>query len=888
MEQNYSPQNLDEYVSVLDILIEEYNKRFSDFEKHVLTLKLTFEPHLVDIDVAPKEYQMKLFDIGEDNIFKSQFDSKKDPNEIWKTAAIYPRLRQHARRILSCFGNTYCCEATFSYMTQIKTRLRSQINDVHLEDQLKLHTTHIASSYKEHRPDAQQETYVYNLCKYASREFNEFSNKWKFNHKTSSPHYPKSNGLAERAVQITKNILRKCKQSGDDFQIALLNYRNTLREDMGSPAQRLLSRRTKTILPISKELLRPCIQKDVTLKLRRSRNKQKFYYDKESRDEPTFKIGQEVYLRENRRNWKPATIVREDGPRSYTVQNNKGLYRRNQSHIKINQSQRDHESILEQEPSGSACSTMEQDQETQPKGSDRMELQSETDNPAGEEETREVRKFTRSGRQIVMCSSEYSEEIAQDFTMENSVTETRETGRYLAECGTCLLIGRDVTVAIASSGIAATLLDGGRTAHSALKLPLNMQVIETPTCNISKYSGMGKVLRSCQLIIWDECTMAHKKSLGALNRTLKDLRGNEQLFGGALILLAGDFRQILPVIPRSTPAYELNAYLKSSVLKRYVDKISLKTNMRVFNYNKMNLLNDLQNNCLILGMATILNGKYQGEHVLLPRIPMIPMDTPFEFKRLQFPVRLAFAMTINKAQGQSLQAMWTKFDKSMLLTWTAVFIDVANRGNDSANGGLREFFPTEWAGLGVGWRCPPQDQDVAFVTLVIFIPSGWRPTPKSQACRSRGISQEANISRSRGRTARQLQYLWASDPSIDPQAARLEAGWSGCGSAWRANRRATSASCPEKQLRRRSAQEMERGTSTVGSHRAASSVAGWAWSRAASSARRALWLFRRNNGLRLVLRMISGAGIFLQESLAEDPEVLCVQQRRAYKSRGAI
>ncbi|GFX98436.1 ATP-dependent DNA helicase [Trichonephila clavipes] len=53
--------------------------------------------------------------------------------------------------------------------------------------------------------------------------------------------------------------------------------------------------------------------------------------------------------------------------------------------------------------------------------------------------------------------------------------------------------------------------------------------------------------------------------------------------------------------------------------------------------------------------ATILNGKHKGEHVLLPRIPMIPTDTPFQFKRLQFPVRLAFAMTINKAQGQSFQ-----------------------------------------------------------------------------------------------------------------------------------------------------------------------------------------------------------------------------------------
>jgi ATP-dependent DNA helicase PIF1 len=34
---------------------------------------------------------------------------------------------------------------------------------------------------------------------------------------------------------------------------------------------------------------------------------------------------------------------------------------------------------------------------------------------------------------------------------------------------------------------------------------------------------------------------------------------------------------------------------------------------------------------------------------------MIPTDMPFEFKHLQFPVRLAFAMTLNKAQGQSLQ-----------------------------------------------------------------------------------------------------------------------------------------------------------------------------------------------------------------------------------------
>ena len=53
----------------------------------------------------------------------------------------------------------------------------------------------------------------------------------------------------------------------------------------------------------------------------------------------------------------------------------------------------------------------------------------------------------------------------------------------------------DIALAITSSGIAATLLPGGRTAHSALKLPLNLHSTETPTCNISKSSGMGKVLQ---------------------------------------------------------------------------------------------------------------------------------------------------------------------------------------------------------------------------------------------------------------------------------------------------------------------------------------------------------------------------------------------------------
>jgi ATP-dependent DNA helicase PIF1 len=67
---------------------------------------------------------------------------------------------------------------------------------------------------------------------------------------------------------------------------------------------------------------------------------------------------------------------------------------------------------------------------------------------------------------------------------------------------------------------------------------------------------------------------ANKKSLEALDCTLQDLRKNQNRFGGAMILLASDFRQTLPVISRSTPADKLSACLKSSIFWKDVIKRS--------------------------------------------------------------------------------------------------------------------------------------------------------------------------------------------------------------------------------------------------------------------------------------------------------------------------
>jgi len=50
-----------------------------------------------------------------------------------------------------------------------------------------------------------------------------------------------------------------------------------------------------------------------------------------------------------------------------------------------------------------------------------------------------------------------------------------------------------------------------------------------------------------------------------------------------------------------------------------------------------------------------MTGSAKGESVFIPRIPMIPSDYPFQFKRMQFPVKICFAMTIHKSQGQTLK-----------------------------------------------------------------------------------------------------------------------------------------------------------------------------------------------------------------------------------------
>jgi hypothetical protein len=105
-----------------------------------------------------------------------------------------------------------------------------------------------------------------------------------------------------------------------------------------------------------------------------------------------------------------------------------------------------------------------------------------------------------------------------------------------------------IAVACAWSGIAATLLPGGKTCHNLFGLPVPVPKKDV-TSRISGQSGKAELLRQASLIIWDEAPMSPAEAVDCADSLLRFLTGNaDQPFGGKTIVFAGDFRQVLPII----------------------------------------------------------------------------------------------------------------------------------------------------------------------------------------------------------------------------------------------------------------------------------------------------------------------------------------------------
>ncbi|XP_058746103.1 uncharacterized protein LOC131618973 [Vicia villosa] len=142
---------------------------------------------------------------------------------------------------------------------------------------------------------------------------------------------------------------------------------------------------------------------------------------------------------------------------------------------------------------------------------------------------------------------------------------------------------KKIVLTVASSGIASLLLPGGRTAHSKFKIPV--PTLDNSTCNIDKDTEHSELFEATNVIIWDEALMAHKNCFEALDKTLKDVMSKKGLantiFGGKVVVFEGDFRQILPVVPRAGRSDIVHASICSSYVWDYCQVLTLTKNMRL-------------------------------------------------------------------------------------------------------------------------------------------------------------------------------------------------------------------------------------------------------------------------------------------------------------------
>ena len=173
-----------------------------------------------------------------------------------------------------------------------------------------------------------------NGLQYTAEEYKQFSKEWEFQHVTTSPRYPQANGLAEKSVQIIKNLLTKAKLDNKDPYLSLLEYRNTSVYDIGSPAQLSMSRRLNSLLPCTQEQLNPRVidPTRVVEVMKRKQQISKDYYDQRTKQLSVLKPNDAIRIGR----WVPGVVIRQaETPRSYIVKGPSGHeYRRNRKHLK--------------------------------------------------------------------------------------------------------------------------------------------------------------------------------------------------------------------------------------------------------------------------------------------------------------------------------------------------------------------------------------------------------------------------------------------------------------------------------------------------------------------------------------------------------------------------
>ena len=179
---------------------------------------------------------------------------------------------------------------------------------------------------------------------YSSQEFKFFMQNWLVEHRTSSPHYPQSNGLAESMVKVSKNLIEKAVKQDLPWNRLLLDYRCTpISSEIPSPAEILFGRKLRSSISIlPSQIMNDRIRKQRELI---AKKEGKFYTNvKDFQDRIKalpFEAGQNVWLQNSDSRKYEEAVIREKcrEPNSYMVQipATGQCFRRNSNFIKPRQ-----------------------------------------------------------------------------------------------------------------------------------------------------------------------------------------------------------------------------------------------------------------------------------------------------------------------------------------------------------------------------------------------------------------------------------------------------------------------------------------------------------------------------------------------------------------------
>lgn len=178
-----------------------------------------------------------------------------------------------------------------------------------------------------------------NATNFTGSEFKMFSKEWEFEHITSSPYYPQSNGKAEASVKIIKKMIKKSIEENEDFYKMLLVFRNTPNKTNMSPAKRMMCRWLRCQIPNWNKYQEMINSKECEEKINENRNRIAKVYNRSCVKRRNLQEGEQVWYKKKIEDekWERGKVISCEGKRSYQVEDEDGaVYRRNEKFIKPN------------------------------------------------------------------------------------------------------------------------------------------------------------------------------------------------------------------------------------------------------------------------------------------------------------------------------------------------------------------------------------------------------------------------------------------------------------------------------------------------------------------------------------------------------------------------